>query len=121
VFAVPGDINSKCSKGTNHLIKNGYAKLAGDIDDVLEEIRLRLNQLPFKEFEGEVKEPAQKVELKGNEKIIVDFLFQNKEPVHIDEISESSGLNISDCLVNLLNLEFKGCIRQHPGKRFSVI
>jgi DNA processing protein len=121
VFAVPGDIGSRCSRGTNNLIKNGYAKLAGDVNDVLEEVRLRINQLPFKEIESEFKKPVQRVELKGNEKIIMDFLFQNKEPVHIDEISESSGLNISDCLVNLLNLEFKGCIRQHPGKRFSVI
>ncbi|MFI5144549.1 MAG: DNA-processing protein DprA [Ignavibacteria bacterium] len=121
VFAVPGDINSKYSKGTNNLIKNGQAKLISDVDDVLVEFKGKLKNLTlFGEngFEGGFR---QKVELKGNEKCIFDYLCSVSELAHIDEISESTGLQISDCLVGLLNLEFKGLIRQSAGKMFSVI
>lgn len=120
VYAVPGDINSKNSKGTNDLIKNGQAKLVENIDDILDELRSKLSRLPFED--SKKYEPARKtrIDLKGSEKIIFVLLAENKEAVHIDAISESTGLNISDCLVNLLNLEFKGLIKQLPGKMFTT-
>lgn len=37
VYAIPGNITSKCSEGTNELIRQG-AKLLTSIKDVLEEI-----------------------------------------------------------------------------------
>lgn len=37
VFAVPGNINSVFSKGTNQILKEG-AKLVDDINDILQEI-----------------------------------------------------------------------------------
>jgi DNA processing protein len=120
VYAVPGDINSKNSKGTNDLIKNGQAKLVENIDDILDELRNKLSRLPFED--SNKYEPAKKtrIDLKGSEKIIFVLLAENKEAIHIDAISELTGLNISDCLVNLLNLEFKGLIKQLPGKMFTV-
>ena len=59
-------------------------------------------------------------ELNGNEKLIYDAFLMTIEPIHIDMISEKSGLNISDSLVTLLNLEFKGIVEQLPGKRFKI-
>ena len=41
VFAVPGNINSPASKGTNRLIQEG-AKLITRVDDVLEELNLAM-------------------------------------------------------------------------------
>ncbi|NCS80217.1 MAG: hypothetical protein GW788_00520, partial [Ignavibacteria bacterium] len=32
-----------------------------------------------------------------------------------------TGLSTSDCLVNLLTLEFKGLVKQLPGKMFVLI
>jgi DNA processing protein len=120
VYAVPGDINSRNSKGTNDLIKNGQAKLVENIDDILDELRIKLNRLPFEDDKKGMHKKKEHAELKGNEKTIFVLLDKNNEAVHIDAISELTGLNISDCLVNLLNLEFKGLVKQLPGKMFTV-
>ena len=118
VFAVPGFITSKNSEGPNNLIKTGQAKLVEKIEDVLDEIK---NEVPGMRFNGLVKQVKKEIpELNGNEKIIYDTIASEKDAVHIDFIAESSGLNISDCLVTLLNLEFKGLMEQLPGKRFKV-
>ncbi len=120
VYAVPGDINSRLSKGTNELIKNGQAKLVDSVEDILDELRSKLNMLPFEGAGNGMPVKKIQVDLKGNEKTIYDFISSSKDAFHIDAISESTGLNISDCLVNLLNLEFKGLIRQLPGKMFTI-
>ncbi len=43
------------------------------------------------------------------------------EPLHIDKIAELTNLSTSDCLVHLLSLEFKGLVKQLPGKVFGLI
>lgn len=120
VFAVPGYITSRQSRGTNALIKNGQAKLVENVEDVLVEINNRLKGLRINFNEPGKIETLPPPELVGNEKLIYDSFLMTIEPVHIDIISEKSGLNISDCLVTLLNLEFRGIIEQLPGKRFKL-
>jgi hypothetical protein len=39
----------------------------------------------------------------------------------IDDIVERPGLNSSDVLATLFDLEMKGIIRQLPGKQFSKV
>jgi DNA processing protein len=120
VFAVPGYITSKQSQGTNSLIKNGQAKLVENITDVLDEIQNKLTSVNISSNGKEKTRNPVKLDLDGNEKLIYQAIFDKTEPVHIDRISELTGLNISDSLVTLLNLEFKGCIEQLPGKRFKA-
>lgn len=120
VFAVPGYITSRQSRGTNALIKNGQAKLVENIDDVLVEISNKLKGIKLNGDKYGKTETLPLSELVGNEKLIYDSFLMVLEPIHIDNISEKSGLNISDCLVTLLNLEFKGIIEQLPGKRFKL-
>jgi predicted Rossmann fold nucleotide-binding protein DprA/Smf involved in DNA uptake len=43
------------------------------------------------------------------------------EPRHIDDIVEQSGLNSSEVLATLFDLEMKGLVRQSPGKLFSKV
>lgn len=108
VFAVPGNISSKLSEGTNYLIKDNKAKLITNIDDVLGDLNI------------------QKLETTSEEKNLPEFnLFEEKiyqiindEPKQVDEISSLANINTSDCLANLFGLEMKGVIRQLPGMFF---
>lgn len=113
VFAVPGHLNSKQSDGTNNLIKKGTAKLVMNADDVLIELESKM-----KNFVKAVHKEEKKVlpNLSKSETVIYNLL--GFEPMHIDKIYEGTGFNISSCLVELLSLEFKGIVRQLPGKYF---
>jgi DNA processing protein len=119
VFAVPGYIYSKKSEGCNNLIKKGQAKLIDSVEDIFSELNYKLDGFLKKDIVN-LKESEKKViELNIFEKSIIDML--SNEPKHIDEINSTTGLSISDCLVNLLSLEFKGLIKQLPGKYFIRI
>ena len=113
VFAIPGNLNIKQSEGTNWLIQTGKAKLVKNPEDILVELKLKL--LP--EIGRNIPQP--KPDLNLFEEKIYNLL--TGEAKHIDEIASLSGLSISDCLVNLLSLEFKNLIRQLPGKKFEKI
>ena len=58
--------------------------------------------------------------LNATQKKVYDLLSV-EEPVHIDGIVEASGLNSSEVLATLFDLEMKGIVRQSPGKRFSKV
>jgi len=111
VFAVPGNIMSETSAGTNDLLKQG-AKLVTDAEDVLVELAPVLR--------GFIKSSvsARTPEVTVDEKLFCDLL--SGEPVHVDEISRQSGRKVSEVLATLLGLELKGVIRQMEGKRFYL-
>jgi DNA processing protein len=114
VFAIPGNINSKRSAGTNELIKRGNAKLITKVDDILNELDYALNG--YLKRNGNKNVQNKNMELDIFERKIYDIL--SNEPIHIDKIQELTEMSISDCLVVLLGLEFKDCIKQLPGKYF---
>ncbi|MBK7160447.1 MAG: DNA-protecting protein DprA [Ignavibacteria bacterium] len=114
VFAFPGNISSKQSEGTNELIKRGHAKLITNIDDILNELEVKLKPILKKDYTA--KTDVLTLNLSESENKIYSVL--DYDPVHIDTINELTDLTISDCLVNLLTLEFKSLVRQVPGKYF---
>lgn len=112
VFAVPGNIDSISSRGTNLLIKKGQAKLVQNTEDILVELNLKVS--------AEKKIISKdKLQLNLFEEHIFEIL--DAEPIHIDIISERTGMSTADCLVHLLSLEFKGAVRQYPGKLFAKL
>jgi len=113
VFAVPGNIGSKLSKGTNRLIKEG-AKLVESVDDVLSEIE-ELRRLKEKEINDR---SAFLPELSHEERLIYTEL--KNEPLHIDEITKLTGIASSKALTILLSLELSGLVAQLPGKMFQI-
>lgn len=118
LFAVPGNINARNSEGCNNLIKKGYAKLVMNVDDVLSELSYKIGDLVDNKVEKAIKKenPA----LNIFETRIYNVLNET-EPINVDSICELTELNVSDCLVNLLTMEFKGLVSQLPGKYFIKI
>ena len=110
VFAVPGPITEKRSSGPNKLIRDGRAKLITNAQDIFDELAIQL------QFLFDQKNTTVQVELTPAEQSLMQFL--SDEPTHIDALSERTDLSTSDVLVTLLALEFKGVVRQLPGKLF---
>lgn len=117
VFAIPGFIYSKKSEGSNELIKKGQAKLVTKVEDILNEIQYQIQ--PLLKPQSDSSKASIEKQLNIFEKKLYDNI--DFEPIHIDKLSEISGLSISECLVNLLSLELKGYIKQIPGKYFLKI
>ncbi len=113
VFAVPGNLGIKQSEGTNLLIQKGEAKLVCSAEDILVELELKLKPVLGKNV------PKDNVELNLFEEKIIASL--NNEPLQIDKIASTTNLSTSDCLVHLLSLEFKGLVKQLPGKMFALL
>ncbi len=111
VFAVPGDIRSQGSKGTNDLIKQG-AKLVSSVEDIIDEIT-QLTRDTSKTERANLVEQT----LPGEERKIFNLL--SGEPYHIDRISKDLGIRTPEALSLLLSLELKGLVKQLPGKVFA--
>ncbi len=118
VFAVPGNITSGKSAGTNRLIQDG-AKLVMDWRDVAEEFsyelrrRLRQGSLP--------ETPAQRPllpEPTEDERALL-ALVGFDQPAHVDALIAQSGIGQSRVMAALLSLTLSGALRELPGKRYA--
>lgn len=110
VFAVPGNIDSDCSMGTNLLIRQG-ASMALETDDVIRALAPMLRG-----FMKKNERPAQ--EVSDEERGLCSLL--SREPTHIDQLTRESALPVQQMLALLLSLEMKGIVRQTSGKRFYL-
>jgi DNA processing protein len=111
VFAVPGNITSQNSAGSNDLIKKG-AKLVQKADDIIEELAPMLRGF----VKAKVKLTA---EITDEERRLCDIL--TGEPLHIDALSRELSLSPAKALATLLSLEMKGVVKQTDGKRFYLV
>ena len=121
VFGVPGNVTQEVSFAPNLLIKQG-AKLVTNAEDVIEELPTPIRAALVK---------AEAVESEQRNLLLVDGLtpvqrklyelLSAEESRHIDDLVDTSGLNSSEVLATLFDLEMKGIIRQLPGKQFSKV
>lgn len=125
VFAVPGNITSRNSFGTNYLIKGAGAKLVQQWQDIAAElppqIAARLLPPPLGEKRKE-KSLADQLALvpqglSGFEQSVFKLLSADN-PAHIDALVDRSRLSISDLTSALLTLEMRDLVRALPGKCF---
>lgn len=113
IFAIPSAINDKRRSGTNLLIKESKAILVESVDDILTELGPRLKRVLKDRTQLRKAPPA---ELTLFERHLYETM--GDDPLHIDLLAERAKLSTSDALVQLLSLEFKGLVRQMPGKFF---
>jgi DNA processing protein len=106
VYAIPGNIYSKTSSGTNRLIKEGAIPVTS-ASEILESLGLRYI---------EMVQDTVDIELTENEKIVWDKL--SLEPMYLDVLSEELNQPTSVVLNIMLDLEMKGLIKQLPGMMF---
>ena len=120
VFAVPGNITSRNSFGTNYLIKGAGAKLVQTWQDVAAELppevaaRLLPPEPKKRELAAETPAPA---DLSEDERAVFGLLAPD-EPAHIDALAERSGLTMPQLTGALLGLEMRELVRQLPGRCF---
>ncbi len=106
VFAVPGNITSRASEGTNSLIKAGAGVLTS-AKDAFSTIGI----------DEKVEEP--KKHLENNEKLVYDCI--NSEELTLDEITYKTGLDMTEVHLILLNLEMIGSVKRLPGSKYISI
>jgi DNA processing protein len=109
VFAVPGNINSPSSMGTNNLIKNG-AMLVDCVEDILGELPIRC-----------INKTSDKIilQLEDTEALIAATLLDIGKS--IDQIVKDTGLSINEVLSNTAMMELRGIIKSINGVYFSDI
>ncbi len=113
IFAIPSPVSDKRPSGTNQLIKEGRAMLVESVDDILAELAPKLKGTAAHRPPARTTPPP---DLTLFERKVLDAM--DDDPVHIDPLAERAGLSTAETLVHLLGLEFKGVVRQLPGKLF---
>jgi len=114
VFAVPGRADFHSSKGSNMLIQKGAA-LVMSADDVLKELNV--------ESEKTKNKPVPSVS--GDQDMKEEYgpmlkLLKTESPVHIDRISEETGIELKNLSAVLLSLQIRGTIKELPGKNYEL-
>ncbi len=124
IMAVPGNITSGNSFGTNYLIKSG-AKLVQQWQDVVAELPSDISAaiLPPK-IDRSAPDQAQKkqepvpADLTPQERTVWASLAPD-ESTHIDALLQSSGLSFGDLNNALVSLDLRDLIRVLPGKHYA--
>jgi len=124
VFAVPGNITSRNSFGTNYLIKGAGAKLVQQWQDIAAEMppQLAASLLPPPFTETRARPLAERLgfvpEGLSEAENSVFRLLTPDSPAHVDWLVDKSKLPISELTAALLALEMRELVRALPGRCF---
>lgn len=110
VYAVPGNINSKLSEGTNDLIKQG-ALLVSSYEDVI-------NALGIAKVSKQEDLTKNVKDLAPDEKLVYDCM--SFEPISVDNLILKLDINLQTMQYILTMLELKEYIQKLPGQRYIL-
>ena len=111
VFAVPGPVDSRMSRGCHHLLRDG-ARLVENVDDVLNELGPLVAPADMPEGPA-VHKPAELL-LNDHEKLVLMVIGENRDTT-VDEVISASGLSTSQVLTIISVLEIRRLIRRIGG------
>ena len=115
VFAIPGSIHNRLTRGCHKLIRDG-ALLVESPDDVVSELQLPLcRQRLTPQPESQNGPPA----LDKEYEMLLDAL--GFEPATIDDLVGRTGIPGAAVASMLLILELEGCVAALPGGRYDRI
>jgi len=115
VFAIPGRIGNKQSEGCNHLIKTNKAVLLQSAKDISYILGWNDQIRTPKSIQKQIF-----VDLNPEEEKIMATLIE-ETCIGIDEVAIKTNLPMSVVSSQLLLLEFKGMVKQLPGKKYDVV
>ena len=111
VFALPGNVEDRRSRGPHQLIRDG-AGLIESAQDILREISAEKSQAQGRP-QGRAL-PA----LNPSEEALIAHL--SADPIHIDDLVRELNRPVASVLADLLGLEMKDWVAQQPGKLFVL-
>ncbi|NTV06306.1 MAG: DNA-protecting protein DprA, partial [Chlorobiaceae bacterium] len=95
VFAVPGSIFSRTSRGTNKLIQQGSAKAVMNVEDIIEELGPQFAE--NYSVKTPLRQNREQTPFTPIEQTILGYM--TTEPIHIDALAAASGIDVSALLV----------------------
>ena len=125
VFAVPGNITSRNSFGTNYLIKGAGAKLVQQWQDIATELP---PQIGAKLLPPPLSEKSRENTISARLSLMPEGLSETEtsvfrlltpdSPAHVDWLIDKSKLAVSELTAALLSLEIRDLVRALPGRCF---
>lgn len=121
VFVVPHSLENERGMGCNALIRRGHGKLVQSMDDIQAELNHFLPISP-----GGESTPRREVNKKDWKDLNLNrtayriCTLLEGGAAHIDTLSAQMMLPAGKLMAELLQLEMKNCIYQHPGKVFEL-
>lgn len=107
IYAVPGNIYSKTSMGTNKILKDMQGALVTNAFDILECYQIAVDQGPVCSLQLDIIEEQ-----------IVEALQQ--EDKHIEQLIQLTGLTVSQLAPVLTKLELMGLLHKLSGNYYGV-
>ena len=114
VMAVPGRVDSRMSKGTNKLLRDG-ATLVQSVDDVLEQLGPLPMPATITNASGKSESIRSPAELQLNEQEMEVLQLVSNEPTEFDWLIQKTELPASRILATISVLEVKRLVRRVSG------
>ena len=108
IFALPGQVNSSKSMGTNRLIRSLQACCVLEPNHIIEQ---------FPQFKKQRQEKQKAVQLDLNEQMVLSFL--ENEEMHYEKILEKSQMDSKSLNSLLTRMEIRGLIVRLAGNSFA--